>query len=256
MSLENGLSDNQFGFRKGRSTVHAIGLVVEKAGKAMAVESSGTEKDSCCTRRNRYPKCLQSARWHIIIDSLARKKVPSYILRLIVNYMSDRWITYDTETWSMCEQMTCGAPQGSRIGPLLWNVMYDDFLRMELPEDTSIVGFADDAIMVSAAASVEVLGIKVNDSLSRAKRWMECRGLQMVLDKTEALLVTDRRSYQNPAIEIDGYRLEWKRQITYLGVELDRRLKFGAHIQRATLGAIKCAQACQDLCRTLEATSI
>ncbi|CAH2019861.1 unnamed protein product [Acanthoscelides obtectus] len=58
----------------------------------------------------------------------------------------------------------------------------------------------------------------------------------MALDKTEALLVTDRRSYQNPAIEIDGYRLEWKRQITYLGVELDRRLN---HMNRGKKRKLK-----------------
>ena len=41
------------------------------------------------------------------------------------------------------EEMTCGAPQGLRVGPLVWNVMYDDFLHMDLPAGTSIIGFAD-----------------------------------------------------------------------------------------------------------------
>ena len=46
--------------------------------------------------------------------------------------------------------MTCGAPEGSWVEPLVWNVMYDDFLRIDLPDGTSIIGFADDALVVCA----------------------------------------------------------------------------------------------------------
>ena len=44
---------------------------------------------------------------------------------------------YEGEKWSFKEQMTCGAPQGSRVGPLVWNVIYDDFLRMERASSAS-----------------------------------------------------------------------------------------------------------------------
>ena len=90
--------------------------------------------------------------------------------------------------------MTCGAPQGPRVGPLVWNVMYDDFLRMDLPARTSIIGFADDAIVVCAADNVGILELRINDSLWLTKRWLDSRGLKMAPEKTEAFLVTDRRS--------------------------------------------------------------
>ena len=61
-------------------------------------------------------------------------------LRMIDDYLSDRWVIYEGDKWSLKEEMTCGAPQGSRVGPLVWNVMYDDFLRMDLPAGTSIIG--------------------------------------------------------------------------------------------------------------------
>ena len=106
------------------------------------------------------------------------------------------------------EEMTCGAPQGSRVGPLIWNVMYDDFLRMDLPAGTSIIGFTDDALVVCAADNVGFLELRINDSLWRAKRWLDSRGLKMVPEKTEALLVTGRRSFQYPGIVLGEYEIE------------------------------------------------
>ena len=64
------------------------------------------------------------------------------------DYLSDRWVIYDGDKWYFKEEMTFGGPQGSRVGPLIWNVMYDDFLRTDLPAGTSIIGFANDALVV------------------------------------------------------------------------------------------------------------
>ena len=48
----------------------------------------------------------------------------------------------------------------------------------------------------------------------------------MAPEKTEALLVTDRRSFKYPKIALGENEIEWKRSIKYLGVQLDRRLSF------------------------------
>ena len=108
-----------------------------------------------------------------------RKKVPDYLLRMIDDYLYDRWVTYEGDKWSLKEEMTCGAPQGRQVGPLVWNVMYGDFLRMDLPAGTSIVGFVDDALVVCTADDVGILELRINESLSRAKRWLDSRGLKM-----------------------------------------------------------------------------
>ena len=78
--------------------------------------------------------------------------------------------------------------------------MYDDFLSMDLPAGTSIIGFADDALVVCAADDVKILELRINDSLWLAKRWLDSRCLKMAPEKTEALLVTDRRSFKYPKI--------------------------------------------------------
>ena len=94
------------------------------------------------------------------------------------------------------------------MGPLVWEVMYDDFLPIELPARTRIIGFADDALFVCAADDVKILELRINVSLWRAKRWLDSRCLKMAPEKTEALLVTDRRSFQYPRIVLEEHEIE------------------------------------------------
>ena len=57
--------------------------------------------------------------------------------------------------------------------------MYDDFLRMDLPAGTSIIGFANDALFVCATDHVAVLKLRINESLWWAKHWLDSRSLKM-----------------------------------------------------------------------------
>ena len=62
----------------------------------------------------------------------------------------------------------------------------------------------------------------------------------MATEKTEALLVTDRRSFQYPRIVLGEHEVEWKTSINYLGVQLVRRLSSGEHLKIAAAKAIQC----------------
>ena len=109
-----------------------------------------------------------------------------------------------------------------------------------LPAGTSIIGFADDALVVCAADDIGILELRINESLRWAKRWLDRRGLKMAPEKTEAFLVTDRRSFQYPRIVLGKHEVEWRTSIKYLGVQLNRRLSFGEHLRITTAKAIQC----------------
>ena len=197
--------DNQFGFRKGRSTVDAVQAVVNIAANAR--KGTGKRKGFCALIGIDIRNAFNTTRWNICIEAMVRKKVPDYLLRMIDDYLSDRWVLYEGDKCSHKEEITCGAPPWSRVGPLVWNVMYDDFLLMDLPAGTSIIGFADDALVVCAADDVGILELNINESLRRAKRWLDSRGLKMASEKTEALLVMDRRSFEYSRIVLGVLRL-------------------------------------------------
>ena len=118
--------------------------------------------------------------------------------------------------------------------------MYDDFLRLDLPAGTSLIAFADNALVVCDAEDVRIQELRINESLWRAKRWLDSRDPKMAPEETKALLVTDRRYFQYARIVLEEHEVEWRRSIKYMGVQLDRRLSFGEHQQIATAKAIQC----------------
>ena len=87
---ENGLSEYQFGFRKGWSTVDAIQAVVDIATKAR--RGTGKRKGVCALISIDIRNAFNTARWNICIEAMVRKKVPDYLLRMIDDYLSDRWV--------------------------------------------------------------------------------------------------------------------------------------------------------------------
>ena len=144
-----------------------------------ARRGTGKRKGLCALISNDIHNAFNTARWKICIEAMVQEKVPDYLLRMRDEYLSNKWLIYKGVKWSLKEEITCGAPQGSRIGLIVWNAMHEDFLRLELPARTSIIGFVDDALVVCAAEDVGVIELRINESLWREKRWLDSRGLKM-----------------------------------------------------------------------------
>ena len=82
----------QFGFRKGRSTVDAIQAAVNIATNAR--KGTGKRKGFCALISIDIRNAFNTARWNICMEAMMRKKVPDYLLRIIEDYLSDRWVIY------------------------------------------------------------------------------------------------------------------------------------------------------------------
>lgn len=131
---------------------------------------------------------------------------------MVKSYLQQRTVIYDGKK-PIKFKMTCGAPQGSKIGPLLWNVMYESFLLLKMSDNVSIVGFADDAIVVDTTESAKLLEITVNDSLERTRKWMAASGLRIAVKKTETLLITDKIPFVKPQFTINGEKVRCSKHI-------------------------------------------
>lgn len=109
-------------------------------------------------------------------------------------------------------------PQGSVLGPLLWNVGYDWALRTVLPSGLSVTCYADDTLIIARgddfneAAHLSVVGV------TAVVRRIRRIGLEVALQKTEALCFHGPRHAPPP--------------MRYLGLVLDGRWSFYAHFQR------------------------
>lgn len=64
---------------------------------------------------------FNSAPWHHIDSAASRYGLPAYVRRLIRSYLSGRRIMVPGAS-DPVEKMSCGVPQGSVLGPTLWNM--------------------------------------------------------------------------------------------------------------------------------------
>jgi hypothetical protein len=63
--------------------------------------------------------------------------------------------------------VTCGVPQGSVLGPVLWNLIYDGILNIDMPEGVETIAFADDLTVVTTAKTEEQLMRNTNKELHK-----------------------------------------------------------------------------------------
>ncbi|CAB0040059.1 unnamed protein product [Trichogramma brassicae] len=93
-----GLSERQYGFRKGRSTIDAIEDIVSTARYTVAGRRwhRGTKK-YCAVVTLDVRNAFNSARWDNILAALRRLPVPDYLLRIIASYFSARVLDFTTD---------------------------------------------------------------------------------------------------------------------------------------------------------------
>lgn len=89
--------------------------------------------------------------------------------------------------------MRAGVPQGSVLGPTLWNILYDEVLTINLPARINLVAYADDLAIVAHNRSVLELETAIRVTTDRITAWMNDKGLSLALQKTEVVMLKKRR---------------------------------------------------------------
>lgn len=223
-----GFSPRQFGFVKGASTVHAVKTVVDRAANSRKTWVALIALD--------VKNAFNSASWRIILEKLRKWGIQQYLINIVGSYFAERRIMVAREKHI---SVTAGVPQGSVLGPLLWNVLYDDVLKIDTMKEMECYAFADDLAVVVEADSPKQLTDYGNEALRIISRWMRINELKLAPQKTEAVILKGRGDRRGVRFEILGNSVTPKKSIKYLGVTLDERLTFADHVKCAVAKAEK-----------------
>ncbi|KAF0699141.1 Uncharacterized protein FWK35_00035076, partial [Aphis craccivora] len=153
------------------------------------------------------------------------------LLTLLNNMLSNRQLTvYIGEEKSKTRVLNNGLPQGSVLGPLLFNLYTKD-----LPSTYSKKFiYADDIALASQSTSFEGLEEPLTNDLSKLDSYFKRWRLKPNPTKTEVTVfhLNNKKASQEININFGGQEVRNTKHPKYLGVVLDRTLTYREHLTR------------------------
>ena len=125
--------------------------------------------------------------------------------------------------YSSWSEIICGVPQGSILGPLLFNIYLSDLFIFVSP---NIVNYADD---ISPCATSEDTKSVINHLENEVKSLLQWLQNKANPDKSHLLLNSTDTSL---SAVIDGHVINNKNLVKLLGISIDNELKFNEHVSK------------------------
>uniref|UniRef100_A0A3B3I2D7 Reverse transcriptase domain-containing protein n=1 Tax=Oryzias latipes TaxID=8090 RepID=A0A3B3I2D7_ORYLA len=220
----NIINENQYGFRENRSTSLAIIDAVEEITNALDKKkyAAGIFID--------LKKAFDTLNHDILLDKLEVNGIRGLALTWVKSYLTGRkqFVKIDEYT-SETKEIRCGVPQGSILGPLLFNIYINDIFNDS--KLMKLILFADDTNIFYSTDNHRELIKVVNTELNKIKLWMDYNKLSLNLDKAKVMFFGNFNPNKELSIEINNVLIESVTEIKFLGVFIDDKLSWKPHIR-------------------------
>ena len=225
--LENSdaLYNLQFGFRKNFSTNHALLSIVEEIRKNL------DDKTFSCGVFVDLEKAFDTVNHAILIKKLDFYGVRGPANSWFLSYLSNRHqMVRLNEAISTPLNITCGVPQGSILGPLLFLIYINDMHRSV--KYSIVHHFADDTNLLYSHKNPKLLRKHMNEDLKLLFNWLCANRLSLNVSKTEFIIFRPPRIKleQRITLSLNRNTIFESTKIKYLGVIMDSKLTWKHHI--------------------------
>ena len=215
----------QFGFREKRSTIHALLSLTESI--KLSIDNgkfgSGIFLD--------LQKAFDTVNHKILLGKLEHYGVRGNVLKWFNSYLTERHL-YVVVNGHVSDSLriTCGVPQGSVLGPLLFLIYMND-----LPYVSKVLQFylfADDTNIYYDANDLITLQKVINRELRKVRKWLEANRLALNICKTNYVIFHSPSKKTNEFIKIKLGRkaISQVNCIKYLGISIDSALSWKPHV--------------------------
>ena len=216
MVINNILSDKQYGFIKGKSTVMQLLKVLDEWTSLL---EQGGQIDVIYTD---LEKAFDKVHHDILIHKLKMIKINDKVLAWIINFLKHRRqrvkIEDECSDWT---PVVSGIPQGSVLGPLLFIIYINDMVKAS-QNGSEVYLYADDS-KIFRYIKDEKDAISLQNDLCFIVDWINKNILKLNIDKCKIISygrVTCKYDYK-----IKNTILERIDKIKDLGVVFDSKLK-------------------------------
>ena len=210
------------GFRKGYSTKYALLKLL------LAWHKSLDQKGVVGAVLMDLSKAFDTLPHDLLIAKLAFYGLSKPSLDLILNFLSLRRQRVKIGgIFSGWNDVTLGVPQGSILGPLLFNIFINDLILFII--ETIICNFADDNTLFSCNVSYLVVKYTLKADTERALMWFRVNSLVANPEKFQMIFLgTDQAD--SDYFNFEGNIVYPSKSVKLLGVEIDYKLTFDSHI--------------------------
>ena len=145
-------------------------------------------------------------------------------------------------SFSSWKSVARGVPQGSVLGPLLFNIYINDLLIFI--QDSDKCNYADDTTIYTCNKNLDSIVHKLENDSTIALKWFADNFMKLNADKCH-LLVLGQRCDDSVTVSIGSAKVVNSYEEKLLGVQIDSKLSFDNHVSKL------CQKASNKLMRLL-----
>ena len=218
------LHPNLCGYREGFSAQHALISMLEKWKKSL------DNGDFAGAVLMDLSKAFDCVRHDLLIAKLNAYGFDRGALEILCSYLSERWqrtkINSEYSTWN---ELNVGVPQGSVLGPILFNIFVNDLLWTIT--DSEVCNFADDTKIYTCDKSLTNVKAKLESSSAQAITWFKTNFMKLNSDKCKFILC-GKKDDTVSHVMVGHSKITEEPWVKLLGVYIDNKLNFDYHISK------------------------
>ena len=136
--------------------------------------------------------------------------------------------SYLNNIFSALQNILPGVPQGSILGPILFNIFLNDlFLCIE---KSDLHNFADDNAITTTCNTLAALLKNLEQESESAVGWFKQNEMIVNAAKFQATILNKKESEAKYKLTIDNHDIESAKSVKLLDITIDDRLRFDQHI--------------------------